>query len=455
MLGTTVLGAVLLLSSTALAAPVGPSTLVGRSVRVSPSAGATSNPDNFVSFNGQVWLFASKAGMGRWIWSSSAGQLIPRYSVSASADNLTAAKTKLYWTDGTTIYAGNGVSSPSKVDLPSEAYLSGGMVTVGDKLLFGACDNTYGCEPWVTDGTQNGTHPAADIFAGARGSYAYLFTRFGSNALFAAEDGIHGRELWMSNGNGATLLRNIAPGALDANPFPLGVVHDKAVFMAFDDVNGYEPWVTDGSHKNTKLLRNIAPGTNGSAEGSLDAAFFNGSLYFPADDGVHGEELWKTDGTRAGTTLVADINKGPMDSFPYGLIATSKLLYFVATDKKHGFELWATGGTAATTTLVKDITPGPADTDIQLYAAAPLGSTLLFAASTAGSGNELWSSKGTPGTTSLLKDIAAGAASSYPTFLTRAGSRVFFRANDGIHGMEPWMSDGTKQGTRLFKDVNP
>jgi ELWxxDGT repeat protein len=82
-----------------------------------------------------------------------------------------------------------------------------------------------------------------------------------------AEDGVHGDELWMSNGTeaGTVLVKDIKPGAGDSNPWEL------------TDVGG--------------------------------------TLFFVADDGLHGNELWKSDGTKAGTVLVKDINQAG-DSTP-------------------------------------------------------------------------------------------------------------------------------------------
>jgi ELWxxDGT repeat protein len=452
-IGAAVLGGVLLVSTGVAGA------------RISPSAVASSNPSSFAAHDGKIYFVARKTGPGTQIWRSdgTAGSLAaPLYTVASDAQDLTWGKTKLYWIAGGTggqdsLFVSDGVHAPTELALPSEDYFTSDLLAVGDLVFFGACTVHRDCEPWLSDGTPGGTHPVSDIFPGVRGSYPFGFTRFGPFALFAAEDGVHGRELWISGGGGATMVKNFAPGAIDGNPYPIGVVNGRAVVTANDDVHGDEPWTTDGNGPNTKLLRNIAPGTNGSSEGAGDAASFKGKLYFDADDGVHGDELWMTDGTKAGTTLVADIFKGPISSYAYGFIATTKLLYFVARDKSHGDELWATGGTAASTRLVKELTPGNNvdSSNVRIDHAAARGASLLFSAYAAGHGYELWSSHGTADTTSMLKEIGAGSASSNPAHLTRAGTEVYFSADDGVHGVEPWVSDGTKQGTHMIRDLRP
>ena len=64
-------------------------------------------------------------------------------------------------------------------------------------------------EPWVTDGTTAGTHQLKKIFAGPfnpnmgdEGSDPDQFTA-GALMFFTANDGIHGRELWASDGTTA------------------------------------------------------------------------------------------------------------------------------------------------------------------------------------------------------------------------------------------------------------
>ena len=132
---------------------------------------------------------------------------------------------------------------------------------------------------------------------------------------FLADDGDHGYELWTSDGTGPETHRvqDINPGPGDstdcsptANPGcaalpPLMPAGGVAFFAANDGVHGMELWRSDG----------IAPVQDSrlGPEGSnpKDLANLGGTLVYSADDGVHGRELWTSDGTDAGTAMLVDL----------------------------------------------------------------------------------------------------------------------------------------------------
>ena len=79
-------------------------------------------------------------------------------------------------------------------------------------------------------------------------------------------------------------------------------------FKANDGIHGTELWHSDGTSAGTTLVADIAASSANADPGSL--VNVNGTLFFSATDSVHGRELWKSDGTAGGTGLVADINPG-------------------------------------------------------------------------------------------------------------------------------------------------
>ena len=67
-------------------------------------------------------------------------------------------------------------------------------------LLFEADDGIHGRELWRTDGTPEGTMMVYDINAGRDNSWPSNFSKTNGILLFRATDSIHGRELWRSDG---------------------------------------------------------------------------------------------------------------------------------------------------------------------------------------------------------------------------------------------------------------
>ena len=92
-----------------------------------------------------------------------------------------------------------------------------------------------------------------------------------NNALYvAAEDGSHGYELWKSDGTkaGTSMLKDIRPGFRSSDPYLDGYssspIGSKMLFIADDGVHGYELWVTNGTATGTKMVKDISGGSDSS-----------------------------------------------------------------------------------------------------------------------------------------------------------------------------------------------
>ena len=306
---------------------------------------------------------------------------------------------------------------------------------------------------------------------------------FNGRLFFTADDGVNGKELWVSDGTakGTQLLLDINPGTRDdgsaysSNASGFTEFNDKLFFSADDGENGKELWVSDGTAKGTQLLLDINPGTRDDGFAYSSNAFgfteFNDKLFFSADDGENGKELWISDGTAKGTQLLLDINPGTRDDGSANSSDASDFtkfndkLFFTADDGENGKELWVSDGTSKGTQLLLDINPTTSGDGFANSSFASgfteFNDKLFFTADDGENGNELWVSDGTTKGTQLLLDINpnpgtyTAAGSSFASGFTEFNDKLFFSANDGENGKELWVSDGTTKGTQLLVDINP
>lgn len=254
-------------------------------------------------------------------------------------------------------------------------------------------------------------------------------------------------ELWRSNGlkTGTHLVKHFK------NIRSLTVFNGQLYFAA-DDGNGLELWKSGGASYNTKLVKDINPGTEGSAPVQFTAV--GNTLYFVASTGANGTEVWKTDGTTAGTVLLRDIiNKGG-SSNPGHLAGVNGLLLFAANDGVNGYELWRSDGTTTGTQILKDIKPGSRLGSNPAYL-TNVNNDVFFVADNGVNGRELWKTNGTESGTRLVKDIVPGTPSTFYNNLINVNGQLFFSANDRAHGEELWKSNGTLEGTLMVKDLTP
>jgi len=343
---------------------------------------------------------------------------------------------------------------------------------IGSTLFFAANDGVHGIELWKSDGTPGGTSLVKDIWPGAGSAFPGVplawnfdqsFFNLNGTLFFVANDGVHGYELWKSDGT-APGTTKITDGNYDWNEQPeiMGVIGDSLFFSHIDDDHGIELWKTDGSEAGTRLIKDINAGANGSNPTFM--GIFGDLLVFIGYDPVSGGEPWISDGTTEGTLLLKDIRTDG-NSVPGPIAEVGGVFYFAAQDDAVGRELWKSDGTTDGTVLLKDIyvddPPFPRGSDpLEL---TEVGGTLLFRAqdgigSTALHGSELWMSDGTEEGTDIVKDIWPGTWHSWPRYLTEVSGILMFKANSpdqGDNGGELWRSDGTQEGTYMVKDTWP
>jgi ELWxxDGT repeat protein len=364
-----------------------------------------------------------------------------------------AAGRELYRTDGTAAGASLVKDISPRTDfLPPN--LPDRMVAAGNLLFFRKDDGVHGTELWKSDGTAAGTVLVKDINPGPASSPTTLFTPVAVNGVlyFNASEGKNGHELWKSDGTaaGTVLVKDVTPGASGSDLTNLTAFNGRLYFIKRSS-GSRQLWQSDGTAAGTVLVKELAAGLPGLE--STELAEANGVLYFGLINGPGASDaLWRSDGTEAGTYKVKDLVTGKQSPVSNSLSApvnSGGTLYF--THLSQG--LWKSDGTAAGTVLVRGF-PFPNErADGSSLAAFPGG--VYFSAFTNATGSELWKSDGTAAGTIMVKDLNPGTGHSFPTHLTLLNGKLYFDITTSFNSLDRqlWSSDGTAAGTQLVKAI--
>ena len=307
-----------------------------------------------------------------------------------------------------------------------------------------------------------------------------LMAEMGGILYFAADDGIHGWELWRSDGTigGTFMVKDVREEECTSSMNPeTGEVTENCVnygsifVMCWPGDRCFYPELVAGENK----------------------IFFTG---FDSNPGINFPHVYVSDGTEEGTSRIRDqwigwdYNSPDADfdySGPSNLMVVpddgfnpDRLLYTViqaicigdyCSTQFHpasGEELWMTDGTDSGTIMLINLVPeekswsdgdyccqddkGGIPRDIIMK-----GSTIWFTADTEDYGRELYryGLSVLSGGLFLIKDLNIGAEGSNPMYLTSGSNGAYFSADNGSTGQELYFSQGDAFSTRLVKDMWP
>jgi ELWxxDGT repeat protein len=133
----------------------------------------------------------------------------------------------------------------------------------------------------------------------------------------------------------------------NSNPKEMYVSNGVLYFAADDGVHGSELWQTDGMEFGTVLIRDLLVGSGGSSPENFVEV--NGDLYFTATLVEFSRDIWKSDGTPEGSSLVKRFSYWGVWPDITSLTNHHGTLLFGASTS-----LWKSDGTEAGTVPVRD-----------------------------------------------------------------------------------------------------
>ncbi|TVZ55076.1 putative secreted protein (Por secretion system target) [Lutibacter sp. Hel_I_33_5] len=254
-----------------------------------------------------------------------------------------------------------------------------------------------------------------------------------SKIIIYLETETHGREPYITDGTPAEtkLLKNITINDSSTENTTFHQVNNFSVFK----IGVNHLWKSDGSENGTKKIKEFTF----SRTKIIDFITpFNSKLYFS-----YYKELWETDGTETGTKMVFDeINN---EGLIRGISKIGNNLMILTQQAVHLYD-----GSSNTTTKLN--TP---DLSLVQTKFISIGNKAYFNADYKGQGFRIWTTDGTEAGTKSLKPVWPDGK--VPSTLQKINNKLIFSSGStqGTYNIgELWVSDGTDTGTKLLKDIN-
>lgn len=304
----------------------------------------------------------------------------------------------------------------------------------------------------------------ADIRVGDASSYPFDGVPDGNGRVFCiADDGIHGNELWIyeqeEEGGHVRMVKDIRKGPKGADLFRVGagVMQGIFYFRANDGVHGSELWRSDGTEDGTFMIKDIYEGEGGSYPFLKAKIFRDKYLFFGARTEDTGFEPWVSDGTEDGTFMLKDVHPGHSSSNPAFYNIDNITMIFSAEATGSIDELWTTDGTPAETkhftslvsTHANDIFDRQPPQALDIYGLISLGNKYVLGAYI-DAVTTIWTTAISDGQGTEMIYSGPNIWQFIPYTIN---GKALFLVDDDIYGEELWTTDGTVEGTSRVADL--
>ena len=334
--------------------------------------------------------------------------------------------------------------------------------------FFSATDGINGCELWILD-TDNAPsmlmdiHSSSDSVPGRELGIHSVDTDRGTRFFFDADDGINGRELWVSDGTsiGTTMLGDMESGDGIDWTSEITTWMNGAVFTTHGQ-QGHRMWWTNGS-----VTTSIWQAPWFSSTASSDLVNQSTSLSSIGQGLLHGDDngLWfAAKHAQAGLEMMFLSANGVLhlyDLQPFGDSSPSQGMsmsdgFVVAAGDGTGRQLAKldhNGGHLWLTSITREGTTTPVTVIAPSFGIHQIGDALIFDVVHRGADATLFSYDLSTG---MLQELSANIlAPGHSNDVVGNGAVLWFDCVLANTGMEVCQTDGTVLGTKLTFDLMP
>lgn len=311
----------------------------------------------YLQYHGKLFFTAYPANGNLGLWATdgtadNTSNVFPIINVAAPAipNKLVLFQDKIYftvdgkWNDELWISDGTDSGTYFFADTNSNRFASCFCLTPTSDLLFFVSRYDFSDCIFISDGTAPGTKPL-NVRA-VNYSPNGAFPVFNNDIYFQTLDPVSGQfSLMRSNGLNTEpiLLKTGLQLSTDFCEGNFGIANGKLFFSANDGIHGYELWCTDGTALGTYMVKDISEVNDIAYLGKITS--YQGKVYFNAYQ--HGFHIFESDGTAPGTFPFTDIYPIPVSDYSTDLAVFDEFLYILGTDGNmvEG-PVWKTDGTA-------------------------------------------------------------------------------------------------------------